>query len=62
MSWTFDNAFRREFGAVLTSQWPNEMLVKMLTSTKYLPLINEISQEWKVLQEEHFQEITHAIS
>jgi len=50
MSWTFDNAFRREFGAVLPPQWPNEMLVKILTSTKYSPLINQISQEWKVLE------------
>jgi hypothetical protein len=49
MTWTRENAVDKAKLAKYPPSWPNEMLVKVLSSLNYSPIIGSLSKDAKVL-------------
>ncbi len=50
MNWTKQNAIDRSKLAKIPPSWPNEMMVKVLSSTNYSPVIGELPDNPSVLE------------
>jgi SAM-dependent methyltransferase len=50
MTWTIENSFDRSARAVFPPSWPNEMLVKVMSSINYSNLANDLNSISKVLE------------
>jgi SAM-dependent methyltransferase len=50
MTWNLENSFDRTAYSVNPPSWPNEMLVKIMSSTHYANLASEISHNSKILE------------
>ena len=50
MNWTKQNSIDRSKLAKVPPSWPNEMLVKVLSSTNYSSIINELPENASVLE------------
>lgn len=50
MNWTKQNAIDRSKLAKIPPSWPNEMMVKVLSSTNYSPIIGELPDNPSVLE------------
>jgi len=50
MTWTIANSFDRGGGAIFPPSWPNEMLVKVMSSAHYSDLANDVENISKVLE------------
>ena len=50
MSWTKENSFDKSLLSQLPPSWPNEMLVKVLSSLNYSPIVGALSKPIRVFE------------